>query len=151
MYFGKIKAGVLPKRQDILNTCRSIQYILSMKLAVIGGLLLTSVSGGVANAADMYANVEANTGVAEAQVGPVVTEVHLGVEDTIENGASWFVQAGPMITANDGSGKGSLDLSGKLGGSVPVNTSIDLYGELSFATGDFDTAYGAKLGTKFKF
>ena len=56
-----------------------------------------------------------------------------------------------MITTNDGTGSTSLDLSGKVGGSVPINSAVDVYGELSFATGDMDTAYGAKLGTKVKF
>jgi len=34
---------------------------------------------------------------------------------------------------------------------VPLGGSVDLYGELSFATGEDDVAYGAKLGTKVKF
>ena len=122
-----------------------------MKLAVIAGLLLTSFAGGAANAADKYINIEANTGVVGGQMGAVSTDAHVGVEGTLESGASWFVQAGPMITTNDGTGSTSLDLSGKVGGSVPINSAVDVYGELSLATGEMDTAYGAKLGTKFKF
>ena len=122
-----------------------------MKLAVIAGFLLTSFAGGAANAADKYINIEANTGVVGGQVGAVATDAHVGIEGTLESGASWYAQAGPMITTNDGTGSTSLDLSGKVGGSIPLNSAVDVYGELSFATGDMDTAYGAKLGTKFKF
>ena len=122
-----------------------------MKLAVIAGLLLTSFAGGAANAADKYINIEANTGVVGGQVGAVATDAHVGIEGTLESGASWYAQAGPMITTNDGTGSTSLDLSGKVGGSIPLNSAVDVYGELSFATGETDTAYGAKLGTKFKF
>ena len=122
-----------------------------MKLAVIAGLLLTSFAGGAAHAADKYINIEANTGVVGGQVGAVATDAHVGIEGTLESGASWYAQAGPMITTNDGTGSTSLDLSGKVGGSIPLNSAVDVYGELSFATGEMDTAYGAKLGTKFKF
>ena len=122
-----------------------------MKLAVIAGLLLTSFAGGAANAADKYINIEANTGVVGGQVGAVATDAHVGIEGTLESGASWYAQAGPMITTNDGTGSTSLDLSGKVGGSIPLNSAVDFYGELSFATGEMDTAYGAKLGTKVKF
>ena len=122
-----------------------------MKLAVIAGLLLTSFAGGAANAADKYINIEANTGVVGGQVDAVATDAHVGIEGTLESGASWYAQAGPMITTNDGTGSTSLDLSGKVGGSIPINSAVDVYGELSFATGEMDTAYGAKLGTKFKF
>ena len=122
-----------------------------MKSAVIAGFVLTSFVGGAAHAADMYLNVEANTGVVQSELGAVTTEAHIGVEDTTESGASWYVQAGPMLNSNTGMGETTLDLSGKLGGSVPVNSRVDLYGELSFATSDMDTAYGAKAGAKFKF
>ena len=122
-----------------------------MKLAVIAGLLLTSFAGGAANAADKYINIEANTGIVGGHAGAVVTDAHMGIEGTLESGASWYAQAGPMITTNDGTGSTSLDLSGKVGGSIPLNSAVDVYGELSFATGDVDTAYGAKLGTKLKF
>jgi hypothetical protein len=122
-----------------------------MKLAVIAGFVLTSFVGSAAHAADMYLNVEANTGFVQSEMGAVTTEAHIGVEDTTESGASWYVQAGPMLNSNTGVGETTLDLSGKLGGSVPVNSRVDLYGELSFASSDMDTAYGAKLGTKFKF
>ena len=122
-----------------------------MKLAVIAGLLLGSLHGASVEAADKYINIEANTGVLGGQVGAVTTDAHVGVEGALEGGTSWYVQAGPMITTNDGTGSTSLDLSGKIGGSIPINSAVDVYGELSFATGDPDTAYGAKLGTKVKF
>ena len=131
--------------------CIVFSHKLFMKFTVIAGLLLASFTGGAANAADMYLNVEANTGVVRSELGAVTTEAHIGVEDTTASGASWYVQAGPMLNSNTGIGETSVDLSGKLGGSVPVNSRVDLYGELSFATTDMDTAYGAKVGTKFKF
>ena len=119
-----------------------------MKLAVIAGLLLTSFAGGAANAADKYINIEANTGVVGGQVGAVATDAHVGIEGTLESGASWYAQAGPMITTNDGTGSTSLDLA-KSRWIYSANSAVDVYGELSFAIGDMDTAYGA-LG-KFKF
>ena len=122
-----------------------------MKLAVIAGLLLGSLHGASVEAADKYINIEANTGVLGGQVGAVTTDAHVGVEGALEGGTSWYVQAGPMLNSNTGLGDTTMDLSGKLGGSVPVNNRVDIYGELSFATGEMDTSYGAKLGTKFKF
>ena len=113
-----------------------------MKLAVIAGLLLGSLSGVSAEAADKFVNIETNAGI---------QDTHVGIEGANQYGTSWYAQAGPQFVMNDGSGESSLDLSGKVGGSIPLNSAVDVYGELSFATGEMDTAYGAKLGTKFKF
>jgi|TARA_Y100000310_G_scaffold212225_1_gene213059 hypothetical protein len=122
-----------------------------MKFAVIAGLLLGSLGGVSAEAADKFVNIETNAGIQDTQVGAVVTDAHVGIEGANQYGTSWYAQAGPQFVMNDGSGDGSVNLSGKVGGAVPLGGSVDLYGELSFATGSDDVAYGAKLGTKIKF
>ena len=121
-----------------------------MKLAVIAGLLLGSLHGASVQAADKFVNIETNAGIQDTQVGAVVTDAHVGIEGAIST-ALRFAQAGLQFVMNDGSGDGSVNLSGKVGGAVPSVVRLTSWRELSFATGEDDVAYGAKLGTKVKF
>ena len=47
---------------------------------------------------------------------------------------------------------GSTDFSGKGGLSIAASEKLDIYGEVSFLTDEVnDTAYGTKIGAKYKF
>lgn len=91
-----------------------------------------------------YVNVEANSAVfGEDYLGTVIDN-HVGYE-----GKGWYIQGGPSIVAGDGV-DAEVELSGKVGASVAVSESVDVYGELSAITGE-EISYGGKLGAKFKF
>jgi hypothetical protein len=91
-----------------------------------------------------YANVESNTGFAGSDHSATTIETHGGYE-----GDNWFVQAGPALVLPEG-GNTEIELSGKVGGSVPVSDKVDVYGEVSFLTGATN-GYGLKAGAKYFF
>lgn len=92
-----------------------------------------------------YVNVEANSGFVGDDYSATVIDNHIGYE-----GEGWYIQAGPAIVAGDGVDS-ELEMSGKVGGTVALSESVDLYGEVSFLTGDTDTSYGTKAGVKWTF
>ena len=91
-----------------------------------------------------YVNVESNSGFVGEDYSATVIDNHIGYE-----GKSWYIQGGPAIVAGDGV-DAEVELSGKVGASVAVSDSVDVYGELSAITGE-EISYGAKVGAKFKF
>ena len=124
-----------------MSKLNSLNYLI-MKSLIIAGLLL-----GTAGAAQAgpYVNVEANSGFAGDDYSGTVIDNHIGYE-----GTGWYIQGGPAIVAGDGVDS-ELELSGKAGGSVALSESVDLYGEVSFITGDESTSYGTKAGVKWAF
>ena len=110
-----------------------------MKSIVIAGLLLTA--GAVQ--AGPYVNVESNLGFYGSEYTGMVTDAHVGFE-----GDNWYLQAGPALIQPQDS-DGDIELSGKVGGSVPVG-AVDLYGEVAGITGDTNS-YGTKVGVKWGF
>lgn len=92
-----------------------------------------------------YVNVEANSGYTGNDYSGSVIDNHVGYE-----GDNWYIQGGPAIVLNDGA-ESDLEFSGKLGGTAPLSDRLDLYGEVSFLTGDYDTSYGTKVGLKYSF
>ena len=114
-----------------------------MKSIIAAGFLLGMAHG--AAIAGPYANVEVNSGFVGSDYGGSATDVHVGYE-----GDNWYVQGGPALLAPDG-GDGDVELSGKIGGSYPVNDALSVYGEFSFLTGDDDNSYGTKVGAKYNF
>ena len=71
--------------------------------------------------------------------------LHVGLED-----GPFYIQAGPALAT--GGGESDWGLTGKTGVSGKVSEKMDLYGEVSVAKFDgVDTAYGLKVGTKYKF
>ena len=91
-----------------------------------------------------YLNVEANSGFAGDDYSATVIDNHVGYE-----GEGWYIQAGPSIVAGDGI-DAEVELSGKVGGSVAISESVDLYGEVSFLSGE-EVSYGTKAGVKWSF
>ena len=114
-----------------------------MKSIIIAGLLLGATHGAVQ--AGPYVNVEANSGYTGSDYTGTATDVHVGFE-----GSNWYVQGGPTLLAPDAE-DGSVELSGKAGGSYPVNDALSVYGEVSFITGEDDNGYGTKIGAKYSF
>lgn len=113
-----------------------------MKSIIASGLLLGLAHG--AAIAGPYVNVEANSGFVGSDYTGSVTDVHVGYE-----GANWYAQGGTSLLAPDAE-DGSVELSGKAGGSYQLSEAVSLYGEVSFMTGD-DTSYGTKIGAKYSF
>ena len=92
-----------------------------------------------------YVNVEANSGFTGSDYNGTVIDNHIGYE-----GSNWYVQGGPSIVSPDG-GEAEVELSGKIGGSVPLSEKLGVYGELSFITGEDENGYGTKAGVKYTF
>jgi hypothetical protein len=92
-----------------------------------------------------YVNIEANSGFTGSDYSGTVIDNHIGYE-----GSNWYIQGGPSIVSPDG-GESEVELSGKVGGSVPLSEKLGAYGELSFITGNDDNGYGTKVGVKYSF
>lgn len=112
-----------------------------MKSIIVAGLLLGSASSAIAGP---YVNVESNSAWIESDYIGAATDIHVGVE-----GDNWYIQGGPTIVSPDGF-DGEIEMSGKIGGSLPISTALSLYGEISGTTGDFNS-YGMKVGAKYNF
>ena len=104
---------------------------------------------GSAALAGPYANIESNAGFVGSDYQGAVTEFHVGFGDEVGENASYYIQAGPALVSPDG-GETDTELSGKLGGNYGVSERVDIYGEVSFITGD-ENNYGTKLGVTYNF
>ena len=114
-------------------------------------LALATISFASAPAmAGVYVNAESNASYTGNDFTSRTTDLHLGYEGNVGQ-LGYYVQGGPAFAAADGA-DGTTDFSGKLGGSVAASEKLDVYGEISFLTDETaDTAYGTKIGAKFKF
>ena len=114
-------------------------------------LALATISFASAPAmAGVYVNAESNASYTGNDYTSRTTDIHIGYEGEVGQ-LGYYVQGGPAFTAADGV-DGNTDFSGKLGGSVAASEKLDVYGEISFLTDETaDTAYGTKIGAKFKF
>ena len=110
--------------------------------------LFTSAGAALAGP---YVNVEANAGWVGDDYKSTTTDVHVGYEGEI-GAASYYVQAGPAIVAEDGE-ETDTQFSGKVGLGIPVSDALSAYGEVSFLTteDDDDFGLGGKLGVKYNF
>ena len=113
-------------------------------LALAATLASTPAMAGV------YINAESNASYTGNNYTGRNTDLHLGYENAIGK-LGYYIQGGPAFGSPDGA-DGNTDFSGKLGGSVAASEKLDIYGEISFLTDEVtDTAYGTKIGAKFKF
>ena len=100
--------------------------------------------------AGVYINAESNASYTGKNFTSRTTDLHIGYEDTVGK-LGYYIQGGPAFTSPDGA-DGNTNFSGKLGGSIAASEKFDVYGEVSFLTDEVaDTAYGTKIGAKFKF
>ena len=80
--------------------------------------------------AGVYINAESNASYTGNDFTSRTTDLHIGYEDSVGD-LGYYIQGGPAFVAPDGLG---------------------IYGEVSFKTDDdADTAYGTKIGAKYKF
>ena len=100
--------------------------------------------------AGVYITAESNASYTGSDYTSRTTDLHLGYEGEAGK-LGYYVQGGPALVNGDGV-DGTTDFSGKLGVSVAASEKLDVYGEVSFITDETaDTAYGTKIGAKFKF
>ena len=116
---------------------------------ILGTLAAASVATPAAFAGGFYANVEANSSLTGTNYTNTTTDIHIGYEGGTDT-FGYYVQGGPAFSAADGV-DGNTDFSGKLGGTIAASEKFDVYGEISFITDEVtDTAYGTKIGPKYK-
>ena len=110
--------------------------------------LFTSAGAALAGP---YVNVEANAGWVGDDYTSTTTDIHVGYEGEV-GAASYYVQAGPAIVAEDGE-ETDTQFSGKVGVGIPVSDALSAYGEVSFLTAEDedDFGLGGKLGLKYNF
>ena len=100
--------------------------------------------------AGIYVNAESRASYSGNDYQSRNTELHIGYEGELGK-LGYYVQGGPALVGADGV-DGTTDFSGKLGVSVAASEKLDVYGEVSFITDETaDTAYGTKIGAKYKF
>ena len=100
--------------------------------------------------AGVYVNAESNASYTGNDYTSRTTDLHIGYEGEVGQ-LGYYIQGGPALQAADGV-DGSTDFSGKLGGTIAASEKFDVYGEISFITDEVtDTAYGTKIGAKYKF
>ena len=114
-------------------------------------LALATISFASAPAmAGVYVNAESRDGYTGSDYTGRTVDLHVGYEGSIKK-FDYYIQGGPAFTAADGA-DGNTDFSGKGGLSIAANEKLDIYGEVSFLTDEVaDTAYGTKIGAKYKF
>jgi len=117
-----------------------------MKIA----LALAATLASAPAMAGTYVNVESNASYTGNDYTSRTTDLHVGYEGEVGQ-LGYYIQGGPALVNGDAV-DGSTDFSGKLGASVAANEKLDVYGEVSFITDEVaDTAYGTKIGAKYKF
>ncbi len=100
--------------------------------------------------AGVYVNAESNASYTGSDYTSTKTDLHIGYEGNAGQ-LGYYVQGGPALQSEDGV-DGTTDFSGKGGVKIAATEKLDVYGEVSFVTDEVaDTAYGTKIGAKFKF
>lgn len=118
--------------------------------SVFAATAALSMSAGAALAGP-YVNVETNAGWSGSDYTGAATDLAVGYSGSAGS-VGYYVQAGPQIQTPDG-GDTETVFAGKAGASTSVSEALDVYGEVSFATGvdDADTGYGGKVGLTYNF
>jgi len=112
--------------------------------AAAGALALAPLSA--AKADGFYLQPEFNGAWSGSEYGGSVMDGHVGYEK-----GPFYIQGGPSWLSPNG-GDTEIGFSAKTGVTAPISSSIDLYGEVSYAKyEDVDAGYGLKLGGKVKF
>ena len=113
-------------------------------LALAATLASTPAMAGV------YVNAESKAKYTGSDYKSTRTDLHIGYEGKAGQ-LGYYIQGGPALQAADGV-DGTTDFSGKGGVKIAATEKLDVYGEVSFVTDETtDTAYGTKIGAKFKF
>ena len=94
-----------------------------------------------------YINAETNASWTDKKYTNATTDLHVGYAGANDTGkVSYYVQAVKDADTE-------TRFSGKAGGSIAVSESTDIYGEVSFLTGEEEEDFGSggKLGVKYSF
>ena len=119
-----------------------------MKIIALAALAVSALATPAM--AGVYVNAESNASYTGNDYTSRTTDLHIGYEGDVGS-LGYYIQGGPAFGAADGA-DGTTDFSGKGGVSVAASEKLDIYGEVSFLTDETtDTAYGTKIGAKFKF
>ena len=101
--------------------------------------------------AGVYVNAESRDGYTGSDYTGRTVDLHVGYEGSLKK-FDYYIQGGPAITAVVDVDGSDTKVSGKLGGTFNVTQKLGVYGEISFITDEVtDTAYGTKIGAKYKF
>lgn len=111
--------------------------------ALIASSALLMVGANTAIAGP-YVVVENNGGYTGSDFTGSVTDFHIGYEES-----GLYGEIGPSVFTPD-NGEAETLLTGKVGGSFPVNEKLVAYGELA-VTFDEVNSYGTKVGVKYSF
>ena len=105
-----------------------------------------------------YVNVESNLSYPDGDYSSAATDLHIGYEGTVSEGAvAYYIQGGPSLNHSESTDDTETELSGKIGASVAATEDLAFYGEISGisagedAAGDNIVNWGGKLGAKFVF
>ena len=102
-----------------------------------------------------YVNVESNLSYPDGDYSGATTDLHVGIEGSLSEKVSGYIQGGPSFVAVDGTDGSEGEISGKVGVNIAATDRFGVYGELSGITdevsGDDQVNWGAKLGGKFVF
>ncbi len=104
-----------------------------------------------------YVNVEANASYPDGEYTTATTDLHVGFDGGTEDGkVAYYIQGGPGFVHTDSTDDTVTEISGKVGVSVAVAESADVYGEISGITGEDSSGddiidFGGKVGVKYTF
>ena len=104
-----------------------------------------------------YVNVEANASYPDGEYTTATTDLHVGFDGGTEDGkVAYYIQGGPGFVHTDSTDDTITEISGKVGVSVAVAESADVYGEISGITGEDSSGddiidFGGKVGVKYTF
>jgi len=127
--------------------------MIKQTVAALAALPLLASGAAVAGP---YVNIEANSGFTGSDYSSTLIENHLGYEGAVGNSetTSWYLQAGPAVSLEDGVDESDTEISGKVGLSTDVTDSVTVYGEYWAMTSDNSTddlASNVKAGIKWNF
>lgn len=122
-------------------------------IAAAAAVLALAPAGAIAGP---YLNAETNAGWTGSESVGAATDMHVGYEGTAGS-ATYYIQGGPQIQTPNG-GATEVVFSAKAGAGVDLTEKLNVYGEVSVATGADDdffgsspNSYGAKVGAKYSF
>jgi hypothetical protein len=119
-----------------------------MSLIKLSAVPVALTFAGSSALAGPYVNIENNAGFTGSDYNGSLTEFAVGFSGDA-GPVSYYIQGGPALVSPDG-GETETELSGKGGGNISLNEKLDVYGELSFITGDVNS-YGTKAGVTYNF
>ena len=122
-------------------------------LRTIYGAAALAIISVPASIAGPYINAETNASWTDKKYTNATTDLHIGYAGANDTGkVSYYVQGGPAFVAVKDQDS-ETRFSGKAGGSIAITEATDVYGEVSFLTGEEEEDFGTggKVGLKYSF